>query len=91
MVGMNRGIGAVPFRFGCKGVDDEAAEESAYGRNDQEQPGMKRLGGIADKVGFSTGRAGMVTRNGIERKVENDLTCRKEDDGSDTGDDADDQ
>jgi hypothetical protein len=91
MISGNGGIRAVSLCFRCQAVDQQAAEDSAHDRNNEEKPGLERRRSLAKQGWFSTWRGRMVASHSIERKAKNHLTGRKKDHGSDACNDANDQ
>jgi hypothetical protein len=69
MISGNGGIRAVPLCFRCHGEDEQAAEDSAHHRNNEEKPGLESHRRLAKQSRFSTWRGRMVASHSIERKI----------------------
>jgi hypothetical protein len=53
VIGVDGGIGAMAFRFGCERVYQPAADEAAHGRQKKEDPAIERPGRGGKQVMFA--------------------------------------
>ncbi len=89
VIGGDGRVGAVPFRFRGEGVDEEAADQPAQGRHDQQQPPVERLRAFVQQgwqrrlVG---GAAGMVADQDFKDVMEDQPSGQIEHHGAQAGD-----
>ena len=88
VIGGDGGVGPVAFGLRCHAEDEQAAQKSSQGRNNQEHPRPQRAGCFSQHGRFSPRRVWMVARPDVQSIMKNDLARREENNRSGTCDDA---
>ena len=88
MVGGDYRIGAVALCFRRKAKHDPATDQAAYGRNEQQKPGMKNLTGLGQPTHsrFTVRTMRSIAGNLVQPDAEHQLTGNRECDCSKSSD-----
>ena len=92
MIGVDHGVGAVPFRLGGECVHEKPAENSSDGGHEQQQPRVERLGDWREPTEFHLPRRTdrrLIADDDAECIMLDDPRGQIEPDRADTRDDPD--